>query len=246
MKAVFLADAHLKNAEDDSYRSLIHFLDHMPAADRLFIAGDFFDFWFCRDRRVYPAFKSVIDKLMELRRQRIDIVLCEGNHDFFMGEYFSDGSGIAVVTEWTSVEMDGRKILVSHGDTVDKTNKKYLFLRKLLRSRFFYHIQRKIPLTLLWKIAQISSKMSKELSLESENKLVKKMEAFAQDKFQEGFDAVILGHCHEPFFKEYVVDGRKKTFATLGDWLRHHSYLYYEDGRFSLQYGKSTHVKEDR
>jgi len=246
MKAVFLADAHLKNAEDDSYRNLIRFLDQLPAADRLFIAGDFFDFWFCRDTRVYPGFRQIIEKLMEVKKRGTTIIMCEGNHDFFMEDYFSKNFGITVVAEWASVEMDDRKMLVAHGDLVDQSNRKYLFLRKLLRSRFFYHFQRQIPLKLLWKIARISSKMSKGLSQESENKLVKKMKAFALEKFQEGYDAVILGHCHEPFFEEYVVDGRKKTFATLGDWLRHHSYLYYEDGRFSLHSYPATHVREDR
>jgi UDP-2,3-diacylglucosamine hydrolase len=123
---------------------------------------------------------------------------------------------------------------------VDETNRKYLFIRNILRSRLFYHVQKSIPLVLLWKIARLSSVASKELSSESQNWLATKMEIFSQEKFKEGYDAVIMGHCHKPQIKEFMVDGRRKTFATLGDWVRHHSYLYYENGQFELKYFKAT------
>jgi len=240
MKAIFLADAHLKNADDDGYRHLMHFLDTMQAVDNLFIAGDFFDFWFCRDRRVYPEFLSIIEKLVNLRDHGVHIVFCEGNHDFYLGSYFSEGLGMTVFTEWANIDLDGQKILISHGDTVDESDRRYLLLRKILRSGLFYRIQRNVPLGLLWKIARLSSIVSKELSKESQNWLATKMEIFSQEKFKEGFDAVIMGHCHKPQIKEYMIDGRRKTFATLGDWVRHHSYLYYENGHFALKYHKAV------
>jgi UDP-2,3-diacylglucosamine hydrolase len=64
------------------------------------------------------------------------------------------------------------------------------------------------------------------------------MEAFALNKFHEGIDAIILGHCHIPLLKEYDIGGQRKTFVTLGDWIKHYSYLSYEDGRFTLSYYK--------
>jgi UDP-2,3-diacylglucosamine hydrolase len=62
------------------------------------------------------------------------------------------------------------------------------------------------------------------------------MEAFSLKKFQENYDAVILGHCHTPLLKEHVLDGHRKTFVSLGEWRVHSSYLYYEDGRFTLSF----------
>jgi UDP-2,3-diacylglucosamine hydrolase len=53
-------------------------------------------------------------------------------------------------------------------------------------------------------------------------------------KFEEGFDAVILGHCHYPLIEQCVVDGRTRTFSVLGDWIRHYSYLLYDNGSFKL------------
>jgi UDP-2,3-diacylglucosamine hydrolase len=83
-------------------------------------------------------------------------------------------------------------------------------------------------------VARFSSAMSKEMSDESQNRLESIMEQFAQGKFNEGYDAVILGHCHKAFLREEMHDGKQRTFALLGDWLHHHSYLTCDGGRFSL------------
>lgn len=60
------------------------------------------------------------------------------------------------------------------------------------------------------------------------------MSRFACGKFKEGYDAVILGHCHKAFLHEEIDDGKQRTFALLGDWIHHDSYLTYDSGRFSL------------
>jgi UDP-2,3-diacylglucosamine hydrolase len=236
MRVIFLADAHLKRTGDKEYRILMQFLDSMTDIDRLFIVGDFFDFWFYRDGRVYPEFYPIIEKLIYLRDKGISIVFCEGNHDFYMKDYFSDELKMMVYTEGATVHLDGRKIFLSHGDTVDRTNKKYLFLRKILRSKAFYHCQKMIPLALIWRLARLSSRTSKELTVESQDLIAEKMEAFSRGKFQEGFDAVIMGHCHKPLIKESMIEDRKRTFATVGDWVKHYSYIYYEEGIFTLKY----------
>ncbi len=236
-KAVFLSDAHLKNQGDDSYRHIMTFLD-FPGEhiNDLFILGDLFDFWFGRDGHIYPGFKPVIDKLVDLKKKGVRVHLFEGNHDFFLADYFTIKQGMTVFTEWANINLDGRSVLVSHGDTVDRTNKKYILLRKLLRSGLFYRMQRSIPPSVLWKIARVSSTVSKELTIESEIIVAKKMETFALNKFREGVDAVVFGHCHIPLLKEYEIAGRRRTFVTLGDWIKHYSYLYYDEGGFTLSY----------
>jgi UDP-2,3-diacylglucosamine hydrolase len=248
MRAIFLSDAHLKGPDDAAHPKLIRFFDRLQGrgdggrsihadalvVDHLVIAGDFFDFWLGRGDAVYPGFQPVIDRMAVLKQQGVRICLCEGNHDFFLGEYFTGRLGIEVYPEWAEFDIDGYRVLVSHGDTVDRGNRKYLALRRFLRSRFSRALQRLLPLKLLWRLARLSSEMSKEMSGESQDRLVEIMHRFAIGKFQEGYDAVILGHCHKPILREAIYDGRPKTFATLGDWAAGDSYLSYHDDRFSL------------
>jgi UDP-2,3-diacylglucosamine hydrolase len=249
MKAIFLSDAHLKGPTDAAYERVIRFFDRlrggggtggrkMPgdplAVDHLVIAGDFFDFWFGRGDATYPGFRKMIERLAALKAKGIRVTLCEGNHDFFLGDYFTGTLGLETYPEGAVFVIDGFRILVSHGDTVDRGNRRYLALRGFLRSSFARRLQRLIPLALLWRIARLGSEMSKGMSDESEERLAEIMHRYARSKFQEGYDAVVLGHCHKPIFRQERWGDRQKTFATLGDWITHDSYLLYDNGLFSL------------
>lgn len=232
MKAVFISDTHIKSSSEPQYRPLLDFLDHLKGWDHLFVLGDFFDFWFCDSSSMYPEFRPVVEKLLELKSGGTGISLFEGNHDFFLKDYFA-GRGIDIHPEWADIRLADHRLLLAHGDLVDTENRKYLFLRKALRSGLFYGFQKLIPARLRWKLADISSNTSKSFP-EPREELALKMERFGRSKLEEGYDAVILGHCHIPVFKRFSVNNREKIFCTLGDWITHFSYLSYKDGRFDL------------
>lgn len=253
MKAVFIADAHLKDSRDLNYQKLLRFLsllihpskagisvtlkpgvDQPIPADDLFIGGDFFDFWFCRGTTVYPEFLPIIQELTAVRDRGIRVHFAEGNHDFFLSDYFTGILGIEVFREWGTFVLDDRTVLFSHGDTVDRNNIRYLLLRKLLRSPLIHQFQRRLPLELLWKIAAAGSAASNGRYRSSEGNLSEILHSFSALKIQGEIDAVILGHCHKPLLKEFQIEGRRKYTITLGDWIRHFSYLYYQDGNFRL------------
>ncbi|MBA4397128.1 MAG: hypothetical protein C0394_07080 [Syntrophus sp. (in: bacteria)] len=238
MKCIFLSDAHLTRRRDDYYRDLMRFLDGLTVEniDRLFIAGDFFDFWFCKDNHIYPYFEEAIGKLLMLQASGAQIIYCEGNHDFFLESYFGRKLGMTVYADWAVLDIDGQKTLVAHGDLVDRKNIKYQIFRKILRSKLFYEVQKRTPSRILWILARLGSHTSRGLPSESEEQLVQEMLGFSMEKFREGFDTVILGHSHQPTLEEFLIAGRRKTFAILGDWTRHKSYLRYEDGHYRLCY----------
>ncbi|MRR16045.1 MAG: UDP-2,3-diacylglucosamine diphosphatase [Deltaproteobacteria bacterium] len=254
MKAVFISDAHLKLAADERYVQLIHFLadlregkikslvdagetgSEQTAIDDLYILGDFFDFWFCRKDHIHPEFRPVISCLVELQKSGVRIHLCEGNHDFFMEEYFNDVLGMEVFEEWADIKLDHLRVLVGHGDTADHGDRTYRMFRKILRSRIFYHIQRFVPASIRWGLAGLTSNASKQLNDDNSDYLVERMLSLAMKKFNSGYDAVILGHCHKPVLRHFDGEGKKKTFVTLGDWIKHYSFLYYENGKFFMCY----------
>jgi len=251
MKAIFLSDAHIKGTADPAHSRLIRFFEGLRGkgatddrkasaelimVDHLVIVGDFFDFWFARGDVIYPGFRPMVEKVTTLKDQGIRVSLCEGNHDFFLEDFFSKRLGLDVYPEWAEFTIDGLRILVSHGDTIDRGNRKYLALRGLLRSSSARILQQILPLSLLWRVARASSQMSKGMSDESADRLAEIMHRFARVKFREGYDAVILGHCHKPLLRQEMIGGRQKTFAALGDWITHYSYLHYDAGRFSLNF----------
>jgi len=250
MKAVFLSDVHLKDPKGADYERLIHFFDRLRGwrgtvsseisdaaltLDQLVIAGDFFDFWFSKGEAIYPGFRPIVDRMVALKQEGVRISLCEGNHDFFLTDYFSGKLGLDVHREWAEFHFDGLRILASHGDTVDSRNHTYLVLRRFLRSSITHRLEQLLPRSLIWRLARFWSKMSREACGEFRENMVESMHRFAVEKFREGYDAVILGHCHEPLLRQVFSGGREKTFVTLGDWMAHGSYLLFDDGRFTLQ-----------
>jgi len=257
LRCLFLADAHLRDERDAHYQVLINFLSqvngrdtaprelssaerHCPGSgrgmsiDHLFILGDFFDFWFSRQDRIYPGFRTIVDSLIRLKKEGVTIHFCEGNHDFFMKPYFSRILGMNVHEDWAALNCEGRRMLIGHGDLVDRTNHKYLFLRRILRSRTFFFLQKLLPLSVLWALARKSSLASQELMGGAQDAIMARMVAFAEESFHAGYDAVILGHCHKPQLQEFVAGNDKKTFVTLGDWIAHYTYLLYDDRGFQL------------
>jgi UDP-2,3-diacylglucosamine hydrolase len=232
MKALFISDAHLKGAGSRQHDRIIRLFEaEQDSMDRLIIVGDFFDFWFCNNGNLYPGFRRIIDALFDLKDRGVAITYFEGNHDFFLDDYFG-GSCIRVFPEGADLDLQGRKIYVAHGDTVDRSNRRYLMLRRLLRSGAFYLLQRALPSSLLWKIATISSKVSKDRLAKPPEGLADAMRRFSMTKFMEGCDAVILGHCHQPVLEQFIVGGRRRTFGITGDWEDMSSYITYVDGEF--------------
>ena len=251
-RCLFLADVHLRDRRDPHYEIILDFLRHLSGPgseseeikkvatpgclviDHLFILGDFFDFWFSRAGRIYPGFQDIVERLRRLKEEGINVHLCEGNHDFFMKAYFSRLLGMEVCEDWAEVSLEGRRLLIGHGDLVDVSNHYYLWLRKILRSRAFYFLQMILPLPLLWEAARKSSQTSQEYMGGAQEAIALKMETFARDKFQEGYEAVILGHCHKAQHQDIVTETGMKTFVTLGDWVSQYTFLYYTDRRFQL------------
>ena len=236
MKAVFISDAHLNGSVSDGQRSLIRLLDSLKGvADEIFIVGDFFDFWFSDRNSVYPGFCDTVEKLLEIKSSGTGISFFEGNHDFFLGDYFGRYD-IRVFPDGATIDLDGKKLFVSHGDTVDDSNTSYLFWRRLLRSRLFYAIQKKMPSPILWRVSRMFSRMSRSFGkMRSSNGLAGRMNMFAEAKFEEGFDAVVLGHCHCPTLEQHVLHDKEKTFVILGDWISQYGYLLYDDGEFMME-----------
>jgi UDP-2,3-diacylglucosamine hydrolase len=266
MRAIFLSDAHLRKDSAENYRLLLQFFHGLqqeirvqakeggespatPASvlrpiNALYLMGDFFDFWFGKGDRYYPGFDSIIRSLQEMKALGVQIHVFEGNHDFFLDDFFAKRLGFRVYQDDASIDLDGRRIYVAHGDLVDRTNRGYLLLRKILRSRLVYFLQNILPSRLLWWIALVFSDTSKAMWAQTGKRLTDKMCRFALEACAEGYDGVILGHSHQPLVWEFSVKEERKVLVTLGDWLAYRSYLDYTDGRFSLKYYENGKVHD--
>jgi UDP-2,3-diacylglucosamine hydrolase len=232
MKVVFIADAHLKGLDDPNQKTLCAFLDGLGPLDKLVILGDLFEFWTGFNDVVYYHYFPVLASLAALRKKGTDIIYTEGNHDFFMGPFFTDVLGVEVHADPFELDLQGKRFFLGHGDTVDR-NIRYAFWRALSRSLIFRALFRVLTPSLVWKVAGFLSEKSRiyherALGIEAHHR------EFTKRLIRDGFDGVILAHTHIPRLVEEG-EGRKGLYLNPGSWMDGSSYLVYEGGEFRLE-----------
>lgn len=224
MKLVFIADGHLKGLDDPNQRGLVRFLDALKDVDTLVVLGDLFDFWTGFNDVVYYRYLPVLNSLLKLKERGISIVYLEGNHDFSMGDFFKGVLGASVYPDHCEMAVDGKKVFLSHGDTV-YMSKGYSLWRGFLRSSVFSAISKIVTPGFVAGVAEGLSKKSREYGKGAV--IEDKLREFARKRIEGGVDVVVLGHSHVPG----VARIGKGVYANPGSWADK-SYLVYTNGEF--------------
>ncbi|MGK2945079.1 MAG: UDP-2,3-diacylglucosamine diphosphatase [Desulfuromonadales bacterium] len=233
MRALFLADAHLCKPSDPNYRTLLAFLEEQCGkTDRLILLGDIFEFWIGKTT-VVADYAPLIDALERMHQQGTKLVYVEGNHDFHLGPVFTDRLNCQVFPDGGSIDLDGKKVFLAHGDLANPDDAGYRLLRKVLRSSLIRVLLRIVPNSLIMAIANRGSDKSRKSSGALRNRWSAHeiIKPYAEAILAAGHQAVVTGHFHQPFH-EKLGDGE---LIALGDWITQYSYAVYEDHAFALK-----------
>ncbi len=246
--AYFLSDAHFKfdaaAPRERLKRDLfIRFLSGIRGAERLYLLGDIFDFWFESRRYVPPFYDDVLGALRSLGAEGTAIHIAGGNHDWWLGRHITDTLGFSVLPPLATHEIQGRRVTMSHGDSLLPGDVAYKALKAVIRSRAVVAAAREMPPGLLYGFARRFSKASKGITSQRTERSARALVAMAPGSFFEwGNDVFVMGHIHYPCLERF--GGR--TFAIVGDWERHFSYLALERGELSLRFygaGEATRIE---
>ncbi|MBI5560665.1 MAG: UDP-2,3-diacylglucosamine diphosphatase [Deltaproteobacteria bacterium] len=243
MRAVFIADAHIRGLDDPNQKTLCEFLDsfYNDTPDKVIVLGDLMDFWTGFNDVVYYHYLPLLSALSRLGGKGVEIIYLEGNHDFSMGKFFTDVVRARVYPGACELALDGKRIFLCHGDMVDM-RPGYRILRGLLRSVFFKTLTKILPPSVIWKAAALFSETSKALRYEGIERELKK---FASTKVLEGYDMAVFGHSHIPALDTEESGKGTGGYANPGSFSADRSYLVYEGGRFRLErYGAGENPPE--
>ncbi|HTP13793.1 MAG TPA: UDP-2,3-diacylglucosamine diphosphatase [Bacteroidota bacterium] len=246
-KTYFFSDVHLGlgTKDDDRKREqrVIRFLDMVKNDGReLFILGDLFDYWFEYKSVVPKGYFRLFSKLSELRYRGIQISYLAGNHDFWLKTYLSDELGIRIFTDPFEQTIGGKKFYLHHGDGLLRKDTGYRILKRILRNRFNIFLFSLVHPDLASAIARWSSRKSRAYT---SNKVFEgnDMVEFAKNKIAEGFDVVIMGHNHQPVFREL---GRG-VYVNIGDWIHEYTYAVFDGNKIQLKkWGEPVHHHQHR
>jgi UDP-2,3-diacylglucosamine hydrolase len=234
-KTYFFSDAHLGlgTIEEDHKRELrlIRFLDSIRRdAERIFIVGDLFDYWFEYKTVVPKNYFRLFSKLAELTESRIAISFIAGNHDYWMKDYFRDELGVEVHKVPVETEIYGKRFLIHHGDGLLKDDLGYKILKIILRNRVNIFLFSLLHPDIAGWLARSSSRTSRRYT--SNRKYESSgMQMFAADKINSGFDFVIMGHNHVPS-QHKIGNG---VYVNLGDWISENTYAVFDGKKLELK-----------
>ena len=233
MRAVFLADAHLRHPDDANYRALLAFLaEQQGQTDLLGLLGDICEFLVGYPHTVFPVYRPLFDALHRLQQSGTRLIYVEGNHDFHLAPYFDRHLPCQLFPDGGTIDLDGRRVFVAHGDLANPADRDYRRLRGVLRSAPLRLLIRTLPAELTWRIARHASQASRRTGDDKRRRWPTRdiLLPYAADQLARGHQAVITGHFHQPF-REQLPGGE---LIALGDWINQYSYAVFEDGEFRL------------
>jgi UDP-2,3-diacylglucosamine hydrolase len=232
---VFLSDVHLgmspRDEEAEREARLLAFLRSLPGrASHLYVVGDLFEFWFEYTTAIPRRYFELLRALADLRDAGVHVTLMAGNHDFWLGPFLSGELGLSTTDGPLTVEHQGRRVWLHHGDGIVAGDLGYKVLRRVLRHPLSIGLYRWLHPDVGIPLAHWASHTSRRSRVQLPLPADRLYERLAVPRFREGYDAVMIGHYHRAYQRR---DGRH-VFFVLGDWFRTFSWVELADGEFTL------------
>ncbi len=234
--SLFISDLHLCESRPEITQQFISFLQSTASqANNLFILGDLFEYW-AGDDELNDSTNSttphmqVIAALKALSSAGTHLYFIHGNRDFLISNAFAQATGIKLLADPSLIEIEGRRILLSHGDALCTDDIAYQEFRAQVREPAwqaeFIHQPLSTRKAYIESLRARSEQEKSQKSMQIMDVNTHAVEAlFRQYDYPE---IMIHGHTHRPNVHQHSVDGHVCTRWVLGDWFEQGSYLKYD------------------
>jgi len=231
----FISDIHL---DPNNLEVTNKFLDFMSEKSsdmkELYILGDLFEFW-TDDRYDIAQNNIIISALYNISKQGTEIFLIHGNRDFLIGKKFTKKTNIKILPENYIVDLNGTKILITHGDLLCTDDIDYQKFRKFIRNKITLLIFNLLSNNIKTKIASyLRSKSKKIISQKPENIMDVNNKTVLDFYKKFKTNIIIHGHTHRKNIHEINTQGKNYFRYVLGDWHNAPSYIVYKNNKIEL------------
>jgi len=215
MSIFFISDLHLEQNKPHLTKAFENFIDSkVNLHDELFILGDFFEQWIGDDNED-DFIKSVKNILKDKTAKGLKIYFMHGNRDFLIGDKFCKEVGAILLDDPYIINLEEKKIMLMHGDSLCTDDEDYQNFRNLVRSKEWQEdflskdlIERKEVAKNLREISSLENQTKNENIMDvNQSEVIKIIE-------NHSVDVLIHGHTHRPF----VHDENGVPRMVLGDW----------------------------
>ena len=233
-RRLFISDVHLAHLQPEPHESersvrLRSFLATLSGDDvsDLYVLGDLFDLWFEYRSVIFSAGFPMLRAFAELSERGVRLHYIVGNHDYWAGA-FLERIGFAVYKEPVVTEMDGMRVLLCHGDGLNRRDYGYRFFKRVARWKPTIALFRCIHPDLAARLGEMVSGLSRQLVNAETTGRLREAAAIRQHAIEQlrndDIDVFVAGHSHIPVDETIEVEGRVKRYMNLGDWLTHFTY----------------------
>ena len=218
-RTVWISDVHL-GTRGCNAEMLVDFLRSFEA-ETLYLVGDIVDGWRLRKGWYWPdAHNEVVRRILKAAHRGTRVVFVTGNHDEMLRDYAGmNFGGVELVLEAVHTTADGRRLLVTHGDSFDAVVLYHRWLAiagdqaymLMMRVNIAYNAVRRAMNLPYWSLSAYLKKRVKNAvayvcSFE---------EAVAHEAILRGFDGIVCGHIHCAEIRQ-IGD---ITYYNDGDWV---------------------------
>ena len=236
----FLSDFHLgapdyeKSLERE--KKIVKFLDSIKSkATEIYLLGDVFDFWFEYGKAVPKGYVRLLGKLAELSDAGIKLHYFTGNHDMWVFGYLEKELGAKIYHKPISLEINGKKFFLAHGDGLGPADLGYKFIKGVFASKVCQWLFARLhPNFGIWLGDFWSGKSriaTTDLHFHGEKEW---LVVYAKEVLKnEHYDYFVFGHRHIPI--DYTLS-EKSRYINLGEWITHFSYAVFDGNNLELKY----------
>ncbi|MEO7430816.1 MAG: UDP-2,3-diacylglucosamine diphosphatase [Dokdonella sp.] len=227
MTTLFISDLHLDASRPHITRLFVEFVRNEAVnASALYILGDLFEAWIGDDAEDETA-DAVASALANLHERGVPCFYLHGNRDFLLGDAYARRARMTLLPDPSEVEVEGERIVISHGDALCIDDLPYVAFRALSR-------------TPAWQRAFLSRTVAERVDFarraraESE-RYTRSLEEQITDVNPEAVRAqfamhnvrrLIHGHTHRPaIHASEMSDNASGERIVLGDWYEQGSVL---------------------
>ena len=232
MKPRFISDIHLSDKHPELTQAFFTFLNESKeACTHLFILGDLFETWIGDDDDL-PLHREIKQALLSFTTNGPETFFMHGNRDFLVGSLFAKDTGITILPDPFTLDINGQKVVLSHGDFLCTDDQDYIDFRNQVREQDW-------QLNFLSKSLDERKQIAANLRTDSKEATSKKSDSITDVNEQSVLDFInehqpdlfIHGHTHRP----NIHDAGSSKRIVLGDWSDYGWFLYINDDKNSLE-----------
>jgi UDP-2,3-diacylglucosamine hydrolase len=236
MSRLFVSDVHLDASAPEASEQFLEFLRTQAVeAEALYILGDLFETW-VGDDDIDPAKARICDGLRTLTTSGVGCFVLHGNRDFLIGREFCRKTGSRLLADPVIADLDGERVLLTHGDALCTDDHSYQELRSTVRTPDWQRRFLALPLADRELLANQARAGSKDhISRAAPTIMDVNEDAVSTAYRATDVRRIIHGHTHRPGVHDTAIEGEPAQRLVLGAWYEQGSYIQYENGRYELR-----------